>query len=244
MPTPPPGTSYPTGTISPYLNGSELALINLTSVVAACLPTTLLDEDGHPLAVGVRTDNGEDLLTAPEVVVDFAEGESGQYAGDNLLSYDNVANIATRGQEYENSDVTLTVRGRNDAERRYLMDALRFGLVAGYGVPDPPPVDNRIEAVAMVGLRQVGFSRWRFQRSEYPRPVQTEDRPQGLVFPAVLHARCSLWMVWTTPGVVAPPGHVYTVFTPGPVDGGGSTPLLVGIYGVSSYGECSYAPLF
>ena len=239
MTTPPPGTMYPSGTISPYQNGGGLALINLTSVVAACLPTTLVDEDGHAIAVTVVAEGADDLVTAPMVVCTLSEGEAGQQAGDNMLLIDPTTGLILCGQEYQNSDIVLTIRGRNDAERRYLMDALRFGLVAGFLVTPPNPP---LQAAALVGLRQVGFSAVRFRSTQYARPVPDDARPQAMVWPAVLPLRCSIWMTWTIPTVSAPAGTVQTIPTIGQISYP-QAPLgvPVALYGTALYGRDRYS---
>src|SRR5215471_6019632 len=173
-----------------YLTGLSLfaqtTLIQVCAGLLANTVTPLQDPAGAPISVPMSADLPDDYGT----IGTTADGRGLLKAAWN-----------------PDSAGVFTVYAPNDVLRRHLADWLQWGIMTAYIVypgSQGPSVGRQdayiLHQLRAAGLHPAGGGRRLFEKPEFPEPKESEPRPHGLPYRAIVRLRFDLQVVWATSG--------------------------------------------
>jgi hypothetical protein len=170
--------------------------------------------------------NRSDLATFPEITVNLIPGSRAPFTlGWNQYFLDTVNNVVQYSLYHPDSQMVIDVRGRSDAERKYLTDRLYGSILAAYAQNGGFPVENVIlRALAAKGIVLT-------ESPEFEEFVIEGDgpRPEGQIWVKRMRFYVDLWLSWTSPPISVENIQVngWLVTAPGMQDIAPRNPLLL-----------------
>lgn len=202
--------NYPTPNpnLSPYVYATEAAEQNLCAYMGLFMPT--VDEYGKPLTVpfraayGALTTGSPDTYQTPtpgqegpEITAELQEtGQEDFGVGMGALNQSSDGTQVIYNLKSRDCSFLITVNALSAAQRKYLVDATKWGLETG-ALPDP--YGNMIQNAVVHGMaaRGVFLKGWRSIR--FLKPNFRGTRPFGQYYVAEMRLRADIDMVWSVP---------------------------------------------
>lgn len=159
------------------------------------LMTNVDDETANPITVPVVSVNRSDVASFPEITVNVIPARAPFNLGWNQGFWDNTRNVVQYFVYMPDSQLVIDVRGRSDAERKYLTDRLYGSILASYYMNGLVPVENAIlQAFAAIGIVMT-------ETPELEEFVIESDgpRPEGQIWVKRMRFYIDLWLAWTSP---------------------------------------------
>jgi len=220
-----------------YLTGLSLfaqtTLIQVCAGLLANTVTPLQDPAGAPISVPMSADLPDPSISSPCVHVGVELGPTNLPNDYGTIGTTADGRGLLKAAWNPDSAGVFTVYAPNDVLRRHLADWLQWGIMTAYIVypgSQGPSVGRQdayiLHQLRAAGLHPAGGGRRLFEKPEFPEPKESEPRPHGLPYRAIVRLRFDLQVVWATSGyspttqlTVAPtnpPASVYPIVIPLP----------------------------